>query len=106
MGKKVVEEVKNTVTVRVDYYRNNSERKTNKPFGVFTVEVTPREVKPINTELEGDKLEKDKIRFAEETDKADLALRTDALDEVHKVVGWGPNVLVANIVPEEEKEDK
>ena len=104
MGKKVVEEVKNTVTVRVDYYRNNSERKTKKPFGVFTMEITPKEVKPVDESLKGKKLEKDKARFAEETDKADLALRTEALNIVHEIVGWSKCVLVASVVPEEEEQ--
>ena len=104
MGKKAVEEEKATVTVEVKYYENNSARKRNEVMGVFNIEVTPREVKPVNTKLKGEALAKDKERFAEETDKAELAIRTDALNKVHEVVGWGPGILVANI--KKEKEDK
>ena len=101
MAKKVVKEEKNTVTVEVLYFKNNSARKKNEVMGVFTIEVEPREVRPVNEKLKGKKLAEDKARFVEETDKAEFAIRTDALNEVHEVVGWGPGILVANINKEE-----
>lgn len=103
MGKKVIKEEKNTVTIEVKYYENNSAKKKDEPLGVFNIEVTPREVKPVNTKLKGEALERDEQRFKDETDAADMALRTDALDKVHEIVGWSRCVLVANIKKEEEE---
>lgn len=89
------------VKVRVDYYETKTARMKNEVLGTFVIPVTPREVKPVNEELTGKALERDKARYAEEVDKADLALRTDALNKVHEITGW-KGVLVANIIPEEE----
>lgn len=88
--------------VRVDYYENNSARKKKEILGTFVVQVEPREVKPVNEELKGKALERDKARYAEEVDKADLELRTKALDKIHEITGW-TGILVANVIPEKEE---
>lgn len=100
MAKTAVKKEEATVVkVEVKYYENNSARKANEVLGVFTIPVIPREVKPINTELKGEALERDTARFEEETDKADLALRTDALARVHEITHW-TGVLIANVKEE------
>lgn len=99
----VQKEEQKVVKVEVKYYETNSARKNNEVLGVFTIPVIPREVKPVNEELEGDALERDKARFAADVDKADLALRTDALKRVHEITHW-TGVLVARVLPEETEE--
>ena len=100
MAKATVQEEQKVVKVEVKFYETNSARKKNEVLGVFTIPVIPPEVKPVNEELEGEELEKDQARFAEQMDKAELKMRTDALTKVHEITNW-KGVLVANVIQEE-----
>ena len=87
--------------INVRYYKTASARKRNEVFGEFFTQAVPEEVKPVNEELKGKKLEADKQRFEEETEQALLKAKFRALDEVRTIVGT-EGVLVAYEVKEEE----
>lgn len=89
--------------VEVRFWETNSQRKKEEPIGVFNIDITPREVKPVNTELTGKELQADKQRYEEQTAKALLDCKFAALDKVREIVGY-EGVLVANIIEESEEE--
>ena len=88
--------------VEVKYWETNSQRKKEEPIGIFSIDITPKEVTPVNTKLTGKKLQADKKRFEEETEKALLDCKFAALDKVREIVGY-EGVLVANIAEESEE---
>lgn len=90
------------VKVIINFYETVTARKKNEALGVFTVPVDMRVPKPINTELEGEKLEKDTERYNKEVEEAPKDAQFKALDKIREIVGT-TGVLVAERIEEEEE---
>lgn len=86
--------------VEVKYYETVTARKNEEVLGVFNINITPKEIPPIDEALKGEEAEKALIKRSIAVEQAKKDCEFAALDKVREIVGRD-GVLVAKIIEKE-----